>query len=360
MLTCPKCKSNMIINIVYGLPGQSLLQRAAKGKVSLGGCVIDHDSQDYKCKSCNFKFSEMITLEEYLIIVLYFFTKKSYKDLSIEKQKQIKINNAYSQLAHLRWKTMHTESPDHFGFIYFTLDRGIIESAFRSFESFKKFPKDKNLQRKKIDKFKKNLYEKNSGRKTVLEPSNQFIYFELYRYEKTFEIFSKYLKKLPLLETHYLNILANYNFDKENRIRKYERDEELKLLKKTKNQEMYINKDQYRVLEDDHDPPNNFFKKILFMPVAEFTFSKRVNNRLKYTNINFIGNLVQETEYSLSQIPNLGIKSIKEIKKTLKLCGLSIGMKIENWPSTFEDVKALEKKLGYSDINYAVNKINTI
>ena len=96
------------------------------------------------------------------------------------------------------------------------------------------------------------------------------------------------------------------------------------------------------------------------MPVAEFTFSKRVNNRLKYTNINFIGNLVQETEYSLSQIPNLGIKSIKEIKKTLKLCGLSIGMKIENWPSTFEDVKALEKKLGYSDINYAVNKINTI
>ena len=170
----------MIINIIYGLPRHSLRQRAAKAKVSLGGCVIDHDSQDYKCKSCNFKFSEMITLEEYLIIVLYFFVKKSDKNLSIEKQKQVKINNAYSQLAHLDWKTMHTESPDHYGFIYFTLDRGIIESAFRSFESFKKLPKDKNLQRKKIDKFKKNLYEKNSGRKTVLEPSNQFIYFELY------------------------------------------------------------------------------------------------------------------------------------------------------------------------------------
>ena len=360
MLTCPKCKSNMIINIVYGLPGQSLRQRAAKGKVSLGGCVIDHDSQDYKCKSCNFKFSEMVTLEEYLIIVLYFFVKKSDKGLSIEKQKKVKINNAYSQLAHLRWKIMHTESPDHYGFIYFTLDRGTIESAFRSFESFKKLPKDQNLQRKKIDKFKKNLYEKHSGRKTVLEPSNQFIYFELYRYEKTYEIFSKYLKKLPLLKTHYLNILANYNFDIENKIRKYESDEELKLLKKSNNQEVYIDKSQYAVLEDDHDPPNNFFEKILFMPVTKFTFSTRVNNRLKYANINFIGNLVQETEYSLSQIPNLGIKSIKEVQKNLKLCGLSIGMKIENWPSTFEDVKVLEKKLGYSDINYAVNKIDTI
>ena len=39
MLTCPKCKSNMIINIVYGLPGRSLRQRADKAKVSLGGCV---------------------------------------------------------------------------------------------------------------------------------------------------------------------------------------------------------------------------------------------------------------------------------------------------------------------------------
>ena len=120
---------------------------------------------------------------------------------------------------------------------------------------------------------------------------------------------------------------------------------------------MYVNKDIYAVLEDDHDPPNNFFKKILFMPVTELTFSTRVNNRLKYANINFIGNLVQETEYSLSQILNLGIKSIKEIKKTLKLCGLSTGMKIENWPLAFEDVKALEKKLGYSDINYAINTI---
>ena len=51
---------------------------------------------------------------------------------------------------------------------------------------------------------------------------NQFIYFELYRYEKTYEIFSKYLKEAPLLRTHYLNILANYNFNKENKIRKFE------------------------------------------------------------------------------------------------------------------------------------------
>ena len=358
MLTCPKCKSNMIINIVYGLPGKTLRQRANKGEVALGGCVIRHESQDYKCKSCNFEFSEMITLEESLIIILYFFVKKSDKNLSIEKQKQVKINNAYSQLAHLDWKIMHTESPDHYGFIYLTLDRGIVESAFRSFESFKKFPKDKNLQRKKIDKFKKNLYEKNSGRKTVLEPSNQFIYFELYRYEKTYEIFSKYLKEAPLLRTHYLNILANYNFNKENKIRKFESDEELKLLKKSKDQEVYVNKDKYVVLEDDHDPPNNFFEKILFKPLTKFTFSVRVDNCLQYANINFIGDLIQKTENKLLQIPNLGIKSIKEIKDTLMSLGLSIGMNIENWPTSFEDVKVLEKKIGYSDINYAANKIN--
>lgn len=358
MLTCPKCKSNMIINIIYGLPGKILRQRADKGEVEIGGCVIGHDSQDYKCKSCNFKFSEMITLEEFLIVTLYFFVKKSDKNLSIEKQKQVKINNAYSQLAHLRWKTMHTESPDHYGFIYFTLDRGIIESTFRSFENFKKLPKNKISQRKKIDKFKKNLYEKNSGRRTVLEPSNQFIYFELYRYEKTYEIFSKYLKEAPLLRTHYLNILANYNFNKENKIRKFESDEELKLLKKSKDQEVYVNKDKYVVLEDDHDPPNNFFEKILFKPLTEFTFSVRVDNCLQYANINFIGDLVQKTEYKLLQIPKLGIKSIKEIKDTLTSLGLSISMNIENWPASFEDVKVLEKKIGYSNINYAANKIN--
>ena len=324
MLTCPKCKSNMIIDIVYGLPGKILRQRADKGKVSIGGCVINHDSQDYKCKSCNFKFSEMITLEEFLIITLYFFVNKSDKKLSVEKQKQEKINNAYSQLAHLDWKTMHTESSDHYGFVYFTLDRGIIESTFCSFESFKKLPKEKNLQRKKIENFKKNLYEKNSGRKTVLEPSNQFIYFELYRYEKTYEIFSKYFKEVSLLEIQYSNILTNYTFTKENKTKKFERDEELKLHKKSKDQEVYVNKEQYTVLEDDHDPPNNFFEKILFKSLNVFTFSVRVKNCLQYENINFIGDLVQKTENELLQIPNLGIKSIKEIKGTLASLGLSI------------------------------------
>ncbi|MDA9181469.1 hypothetical protein N9O44_02655, partial [Gammaproteobacteria bacterium] len=81
-------------------------------------------------------------------------------------------------------------------------------------------------------------------------------------------------------------------------------------------------------------------------------------NCLQYANINFIGDLVQKTEHKLLQIPNLGIKSIKEIKDILTSLGLSIGTNIDNWPTSFEDVKVLEKKIGYSNINYAANKIN--
>ena len=112
------------------------------------------------------------------------------------------------------------------------------------------------------------------------------------------------------------------------------------------------------VLEDDHDPPNNFFEKILFKPLTEFTFSVRVDNCLQYANINFIGDLVQKTEHKLLQITKTWNKINKRNKRYLTSLGLSIGMNIENWPTSFEDVKVLEKKIGYSNINYAANKIN--
>ena len=57
MKSCPKCKSNMIIDIVYGYPGDKLLSDASESKVKLGGCVIWGDDPEYTCKSCGYNFS---------------------------------------------------------------------------------------------------------------------------------------------------------------------------------------------------------------------------------------------------------------------------------------------------------------
>ena len=49
---CPKCKSDNVVNIIYGEPSPSLLKKSQDGEVELGGCIIDSDSPRYKCKSC--------------------------------------------------------------------------------------------------------------------------------------------------------------------------------------------------------------------------------------------------------------------------------------------------------------------
>ena len=53
---------------------------------------------------------------------------------------------------------------------------------------------------------------------------------------------------------------------------------------------------------------------------------------LKAENINYIGDLVQKTENELLKTPNLGKKSLTEIKDVLAARSLSLGMKLENWP----------------------------
>ena len=57
MKNCPKCESNMIIDIIYGYPGSDLVEEQEKGKVELGGCIIEPESPTYKCKSCDHAFS---------------------------------------------------------------------------------------------------------------------------------------------------------------------------------------------------------------------------------------------------------------------------------------------------------------
>ena len=74
------------------------------------------------------------------------------------------------------------------------------------------------------------------------------------------------------------------------------------------------------------------FDPILLRPVDEFELTVRSANCLKAENIYYIGDLIQRTENELLKTPNLGRKSLNEIKEVLASRGLTLGMKLENWP----------------------------
>ncbi len=71
---------------------------------------------------------------------------------------------------------------------------------------------------------------------------------------------------------------------------------------------------------------------ILMRPVDELELTVRSANCLKAENIYYIGDLIQRTETELLKTPNLGRKSLNEIKEVLAARGLTLGMKLENWP----------------------------
>ncbi|MFA9459667.1 DNA-directed RNA polymerase subunit alpha [Thiohalorhabdus methylotrophus] len=70
----------------------------------------------------------------------------------------------------------------------------------------------------------------------------------------------------------------------------------------------------------------------LLKSVDDLELSVRSANCLKAENIRFTGDLVQKTEQELLKTPNFGKKSLNEIKEVLASMGLSLGMKLENWP----------------------------
>lgn len=74
------------------------------------------------------------------------------------------------------------------------------------------------------------------------------------------------------------------------------------------------------------------FDPILLSPVDDLELTVRSANCLKAENIFYIGDLIQRTEVELLKTPNLGKKSITEIKDVLASRGLSLGMRLENWP----------------------------
>lgn len=77
--------------------------------------------------------------------------------------------------------------------------------------------------------------------------------------------------------------------------------------------------------EADIDP-------ILLRPVDELELTVRSANCLKAENIYYIGDLIQRTEVELLRTPNLGKKSLTEIKDVLASHGLSLGIQLDNWP----------------------------
>lgn len=77
--------------------------------------------------------------------------------------------------------------------------------------------------------------------------------------------------------------------------------------------------------EEEVDP-------ILLRPVDDLELTVRSANCLKAESIYYIGDLIQRTEVELLKTPNLGKKSLTEIKDVLASRGLSLGMRLENWP----------------------------
>jgi DNA-directed RNA polymerase subunit alpha len=85
---------------------------------------------------------------------------------------------------------------------------------------------------------------------------------------------------------------------------------------------------------------------ILLRPVDDLELTVRSANCLKAENIYYIGDLVQRTEVELLKTPNLGKKSLTEIKDVLASKGLSLGMRLENWPPvSLRDDDRLNTKL---------------
>ncbi len=96
----------------------------------------------------------------------------------------------------------------------------------------------------------------------------------------------------------------------------------------------------YTAPSQDEEPVN----ENLFRSVDELELSVRSANCLQNANITLIGELVQRTEQDMLKTKNFGRKSLKEIKEILASMGLSLGMKIDNWPQLLERWKAAQNQ----------------
>ena len=109
---------------------------------------------------------------------------------------------------------------------------------------------------------------------------------------------------------------------------------------------------QLEVFSDIHVPMSNTqvtltstIDPFLLKLVDELELTVRSANCLKAENIYYIGDLIQKTEVELLKAPNLGKKSLTEIKNVLAAHGLGLGTKIDGWraPSSGHDKDDVKK-----------------
>ncbi|WMY97300.1 MAG: DNA-directed RNA polymerase subunit alpha [Arsenophonus sp.] len=94
--------------------------------------------------------------------------------------------------------------------------------------------------------------------------------------------------------------------------------------------ESFVDLRDIKKVEIKEEKPD--FSPILLNSVDDLELTVRSANCLKTESIHYIGDLVQRSEIELLKTPNLGKKSLTEIKDVLATKGLSLGMKIKNWP----------------------------
>lgn len=85
---------------------------------------------------------------------------------------------------------------------------------------------------------------------------------------------------------------------------------------------------------EKEEPPLDELHPLLLMPIDELDLTVRSTNCLKAERIFYIGDLIIRSEVELLKTPNLGRKSLDEIKSVLAERGLSLGTRLENWPPT--------------------------
>ncbi|MDP7537037.1 MAG: DNA-directed RNA polymerase subunit alpha [Methylococcales bacterium] len=96
---------------------------------------------------------------------------------------------------------------------------------------------------------------------------------------------------------------------------------------------VFVDFDKVSELEVVEDvEPEEQYDPVLMRPVDDLELTVRSANCLKAENVFYIGDLIQRTENELLKTPNLGKKSLTEIKDVLGTKGLTLGMRLENWP----------------------------
>lgn len=97
-------------------------------------------------------------------------------------------------------------------------------------------------------------------------------------------------------------------------------------------------------MDEEEEEEEHKLNQNLFRPVSELELSVRSANCLKNANITLIGELVQKTEAEMLKTKNFGRKSLNEIKGILEDMGLSLGMKLDNFPPAKKSEEAVEEQ----------------